>query len=157
MSSWHHIFKTLFKSSFVHSLFKGRGWCRGMHNNTLEGIPRKQGEILHFSFVTFRVTGKSNILPVIIIKMWSPSIWSLFNPLWRLRIHAVFFIRDTDKMRLVLSQTFFQYKTSFVPYLSLNFSKNLDYPLNFTHHESFTPVVPSFFRKFRLCPLLGGI
>ena len=38
-------------------------------------------------------------------------------------IHSLFFIRDVVILELVLSLKFFQFLTSFVPYLSLIFSK----------------------------------
>ena len=38
-------------------------------------------------------------------------------------IHSFFFIRDVVILGLVLSLTFFHFLTSFVPYLSLIFSK----------------------------------
>ena len=72
-------------------------------------------------------------------------------------VDSVLFIRDTVKMRLVLSLIFAQFQTSFVPYLSLNFTNILGCPLSFHTISHLHLLSLSFFVLFRLCLKHGGV
>ena len=61
------------------------------------------------------------------------------------------------KMGRVLSLIFAQFQTSFVPYLSLNFTNILGCSLCFHTTSHLHLLSLSFFALFRLCPLLGGV